>query len=233
MSDSEEEGPFRYVEHGKVKPDDDPPVGTMGRYLGVTNDHGAWYSVPGYSVDKLQVTNRGYLRIWHPKNGWGKPTLGSLTDKGYRRVTIDHKNRQVHDLLTTTLYGVKSDALLTAQHGPGGRADNSFDNLLGWATKSEQINEHRRKPAIRRDSKPILVWKVDGLEKDATRYESVCEAYKVMGIRNLHKVANGTYEQAGGYKAKWIPPSESQDNLPGYGYAPAHSLSEHHKCRLA
>lgn len=210
--------------------EDDSPetvaVGTKGRYLGVTDEHGEWFAIPGYSPDKVRGSSEGFVMVSTPKRGWDKPWRGSLRGTGYRVLTVYGQQKQAHDLLCTAFYGVKSDPTLTAQHGPGGKGLNSRANLLGWATKKQQRNEHRSTPRPDRRGQPILVWPVGASEADAVCYESAVAADKATGAQNLCQVANGNYRYSGGYVAKWAPPPETQDDLPGEGYAPAHNLAE-------
>ena len=200
--------------------------GGRGRDLGICDEHGMWFSIPGYSSEKIRCSDDGFLKIWRPNGGWGKPTLGSLCETGYRRVNIDGKVKYAHDLLCTAFFGIKPDPTYTAQHGLGGRGDNSRDNLKGWASKKEQVTEYRKEQKPHRDGKPILVWKVDQSEDDAVEYESVHAAKKATGATALNQVANGIQHQSGGFVAKWAPARETQDDLPGEGYSPAHHLAE-------
>ena len=197
--------------------EDDAPetvaVGTKGTFL-FEDEFGKWYSVPGYSKEKLRGSDQGYVQIWHPKGGLGNPTLGS-NDGAYKRIKFCGKRLKVHDLLCTIWHGIKNNSSLTAQHGLGGPSDNRKCNLLGWATKSEQRTDHRTKDKCRRDSRSITVWKRSESREQATNYESAAAACRATGVNHLDKVANGTIQQSKGYVAEWLPPKETQEDLQG------------------
>jgi len=182
------------------------------------NDHyGQWFSIPGFSPEKLRGSDQGYVQIYDRRlNYWRHPTLGCLMSTGYRRVNVDYKSLSVHGLLCSVWHGPKPDPSMTPQHGPGGKGDNSRLNLLGWATKTQQRNEHQKKRVTVRNAKPIWVWKVGEPRSSGQAYASGFEAIQATGADNIRAVANGKrYKQAGGYCAEWIPPTEPQEDLEG------------------
>ena len=136
--------------------------------------------------------------------------------------TSNGKAKRVHDLLNTVWFGVKSNSLLTAQHGSAGAACNARANLLGWATKSQQRTEHRKEPAFRRTGRAITVWKVTASKQSAVTYPSAFLAAKATGAPALLDVANGKQKQSGGYYAEWAEDAESQEDLEGETWREVH-----------
>ena len=199
--------------------------GVAGAFL-FCNEWGNWYSVPGYAAERLRGSDEGFLQIWRPTGGWGAPTRGTLHPSGYRAVGVNRKHRKVHDLLCTIWYGLKSYSSWTAQHGRGGKGDNSRTNLLGWATKKQQVTEHIAKRTATSGGKPILVWPVGASSTDAKWYANSNQAAQDTGAPTLERVASGSHKQSSGYCAKWAPALEPQDDLPFEGYAPGHNLAE-------
>jgi hypothetical protein len=214
----------RAVKRQKLAPE--PEADTVGKPLNITNKFGEWFSVHGYSPEKLRVSTEGFYQIFLTKGGWTKPSRGSLKKDGYRDAMVDGKKYQAHFLLCTAFFGARPDESYTPQHGPGGRGDNSRANLKGWATKKEQRNEYQKPHRNYRDGKPILVWKVGTPKAKAEWYPSAGKAEKATGATSLAAVANGDRKTSGGFHAVWAPPPESQDDLSFEGYLPAQSLAE-------
>jgi len=200
--------------------EDDAPgavaVGTKGTFL-FENEFGNWYSVPGYPEDKLRGSDQGYIQNSRGARagGWGNPTLGCQNWSGYRRVMVNGKQKQVHNLLCRIWHGFQNDPLLTPQHGPGGKGDNSRSNLIGWATRREQRTEHQREHTQQRNGKPILVWPKGDPKSSARLFESSWQAQKATGAGHLDSVANGKQRQSKGFVAEWADARESQDDLEG------------------
>ena len=221
-SDDEDEDPL--VARASVEAlqpsddEDDAPdavaVGTKGTFL-FENEFGKWYSVPGYPKEKLRGSDQGYVQVSRKCGGWGQPSRGYLRNNGYYSTCVDRKKIQVHDLLCTIWNGVKQHASQTAQHGKGGKGDNSRSNLIGWATKTEQRTEYVKTPAPRRDGKPIIVWKVGEDKVTASEYRSAAHAKEMTGAPALYQVANGDIRQSGGYYAVWAQSEETQTDLKG------------------
>lgn len=171
-------------------------------------------------ADDTEETNglyrQGYVQIsrGNRAGGWGNPNLGHEDWSGYRRVVVNGKQKSVHSLLCRIWYGFQNDPLLTPQHGPGGKGDNSRSNLLGWATKSEQRTEqHDRKQ--QRNGKPILVWATNDSKSSARLFESSWQAQKATGAGHLDAVANMKQRQSKGFFAEWATARESQDDSEG------------------
>ena len=204
----------------------EPEPDTLGKPLGISNKYGEWFSVHGFSPEKLRVSGEGFYQIFLKNGGWTKPSRGCLVNDGYRIARVDGKKYPVHFLLCTSFFGVRPDESYTAQHGPGGRGDNSKANLKGWASKSEQRNEYQKPHRDHSNGKPIFVWKIGTPKADAEWYSSERAAQKATGAPALRFVANGDCKQSGGFHAVWAPPPESQDDLPFEGYLPAQSLAE-------
>lgn len=187
-----------------------------------------WRTVPGYSPDKLRVNRLGYMQIFN-RTSWGKPTRGTKDANGYMTVRILHSKRAVHDLICTSFYGTKRQGE-TANH-IAAKDDNSVSNIVGWASKSEQITSFRKKQQRRRDSKAILVWKYDDTSPVKTEFPSFKAAKKETGAANLSKVANGLVVYCTGfnkirYAAEWAKPLEPQSDLEFEGYQPGYQPRE-------
>jgi hypothetical protein len=229
---SSDEGEFLQESSSKVQAmtlendfDKNPPVGTKGTYLGIHDEFGDWLSVPGFPPDRFRVSTKGFIQN-HLNSGWTKPDLGHQYPSGYRRVGVQGNYYYVHVLTCTAFYGVRPDKSYTPQHGPGGKGDNSIENLKGWATPTQQANEYKKPRRSHVTGKPIFVWKIGTPEDEAVLYPSVTNACKATGVNGLSQVANGKARQAGVFRAKWAPPREPQDDFPSEGNMPAEQWRE-------
>lgn len=179
------------------------------------DEHGEWRTVPG--VEGLEVSDQGWVRLFHGYIGWLRPTRGSLSGYGYYNVKFKGRQQGVHKLVCRTFHGREPSAKHTPDHINRDRADNRSSNLR-WATHHEQRGNKRDSRPCRR-SRPILVG-LNGATK--MLYPSVHKAATSLGVSagRLSDIATKG-GNTHGYTAEWAPPPETQDNLPDEQWAEA------------
>ena len=111
-------------------------------------NYGEWRDVPGIDPGKAKISSEGWVRM-QTKGGkirtLGKPSRGSLTVRGDRRVHMQKKMYLVHRLVAAAfLPPPPSDKHTTVDHIDRNPSHNAVSNLC-WATWSHQrLNQGTR-----------------------------------------------------------------------------------------
>ena len=167
--------------------------------------YGEWKEVPGFE-GALLASETGY--IWqreHRYGHWLRPRTGVTNGYGYKKIKYFKKSYNVHVLICTAFHGKRPSSKHSVDHSNRNKTDNRASNLR-WATPSEQ-QVNTSKSVLRRDARPIWVWKSADGESTAVRFESAIAAAEQCETKvnpsNLRKVARGEYKQTAGYQARF------------------------------
>ena len=137
----------------KGKEKDKPPrvqfyaregVPEFGTVVSGPSGYGEWRSVPGFSADKLHVSELGFYQVYS-QGKWQNPSAGSemrQTDGTMRhKATVDDNDYFVYHLVLRAFKGPQPRGT-TADHGDRNTSNNSATNLE-WRTHSEQNGNQR------------------------------------------------------------------------------------------
>jgi len=193
-------------------------VPELGTVVSGPKGHGEWRTVPGFSADKLRVSNAGFYQVY--SNGrWQKPSTGAEIRKSDGTVrhtaTVDGNPYYVYQLVLRAFEGPQPHGT-TADHKDQNTSNNNADNLR-WATLSKQITNQRTDKKAHSGGKPVRIrhrsWPVD---RDWESFENPCRAAKAYGLNvgNVGATAKrGKKAHTGGFSVEYLPPPESQEPL--------------------
>ncbi|MBE35391.1 MAG: hypothetical protein CMI16_07535 [Opitutaceae bacterium] len=219
--------PFAPVE--AVTPEKRRPVDlTLGDGIGELlgyNDWGEWRTVPGFNEEKLQISDKGYLRV-NFTGGWTTPSKGSSRHDNRYRVGVDGFGYLVARLVCRAFHGPAPSANHEVDHIDRDRSNSAASNLR-WASKKENIANQRNDKKLNSDGKPIFIrsldWPPERKWEHFTSAGAAAKAYSMYGLHAsaLGNVANtriGTqtgraHNQHKGFVTKWAPSPETQENL--------------------
>lgn len=149
---------------------------------------------PDYTVSELGI-------ITNIKTG--KVLTGSITPKGYVRVTLRVNNKpktvKVHRLVAETFIP-NPENKPTVNHIDEDKTNNVASNLE-WATMKEQNNHGTRTERMRKTQGHKILCIETGII-----YDTIKEASLEMGLHdtNIGAVLNGQYKQIKGYTFKRV-----------------------------
>ena len=211
-----------------------PPPGVNGEFVpcllpeGLFDDdqpEERWAVHPGFAPTQLLVSNLGAVRTSDRTCAKGVyyKDYGALAASGYRRKCIAKKKYQVHILVCQAWHGPKPPRgsytvdHITKHDGDfeRERSDNRASNLR-WATPREQAANQRARQA-NSTSVPIYGRPVSSSDDDEwVWYASAQAASRELSVNagNISATCNGKYTQAAGYVFRYVPPEETQENLP-------------------
>ena len=196
----------------------------VGQRVG-EDEFGEWRTVPGL-VDKIQVSNKGYVR--RVDAGRAQPAVlpkpGTL---GYRCIGVGGKMHKVSRLVCTAFHGPCPPGFTCLHISKGidmisARADDRAENLR-WASRADLVSS-RRKCKRQRTGKAILVRHISwDNNTPSLRFSTATEADEVLKVKGLRHAANPakTILVNRVWRASWVEPEESQEDLPATETEPA------------
>jgi len=193
-------------------------VPELGTVVSGPKGYGEWRTVPGFSADKLRVSNAGFYQVY--SNGrWQKPSAGNelcKTDGTVRHTAeVDGNPYFVYQLVLRAFEGPRLHKT-TADHIDQNTSNNNADNLR-WATPSKQIKNQRTDRKAHSDGKPVRIrhrsWPID---RDWESFENGNRAAKAYGLHQGSVSATakrGEKAHTGGFSVEYLPVPESQEPL--------------------
>lgn len=166
------------------------------------NDVEVWKDIQGYE-GLYQVSNLGKVRSLISNK-----ILRTCTHKrGYLMVALcknkKKKNYYVHRLVANA-YILKESNKNEVNHIDGNKTNNNSSNLE-WCSDAEN-REHAYNTGLRKSETIVEVEMFSISGEFISRFDSMCEASKVTGIRmgNISRCCNGHCNSAGGYIFKKV-----------------------------
>jgi hypothetical protein len=182
------------------------------------DEFGEWRQVPGFP-DTVHVSSMGYVSTL--LNGNRITRKGTISGNGYPTFGLEGYDYRVHTLVCRAFHGHQPSKEASVDHvakydgdWKRERADNRAENLR-WSTCAEQTS-NTKPHDTRCTSKAVFVSHIDW-DRFTPRmwFSSVGAADKALGVQNLSKVANGKHTNSKGWVATFVPPDETQEDLPG------------------
>jgi len=168
---------------------------------------------------RAMISSRG--RVLNAK---GICTWGTLSNAGYRVVTIGVKNHFVHRLVLSS-FAASLPASWVVNHIDGDKQNNCLENLE--PTTPSQNMEHSYRTNLRKPSKRQKPVRGRSLCSDAwVRFETVTAAAKHVGCSegSIYDVCSGRYKSTRGWEFQNIfadlESGFDQPTLPGERWAP-------------
>ena len=146
--------------------------------------------------DGFQVSNDGRVRNKH-----GRILKGSVNNNGYQMVHLRTKDKNklctVHRLVAEAFIS-NPDNLPQINHKDENKANNSVENLE-WCTGKYNVNYGTRNERAGK----IRGYMVYCVELNKT-FNSMVEAEKETGAKQIAKACRGIYSHSGGYHWKFV-----------------------------
>jgi hypothetical protein len=118
-----------------------------------------WAVVPGFS--RYEVSSRGRLRSWRPRNGCTAPTIldPALDEDGYRRALLRRddgkkKSVHVHTLVLLAFVGPRPCGAVVCHWLDIDKLNNRLTNLR-WGTHQENMAEREMGPSHSRGDQNV------------------------------------------------------------------------------
>ena len=192
-------------------------VPELGTVVSGPKGYGEWRSVPGFSADKLRVSECGFYQV-SSKGKWQNPSAGSekrAKDGTARHIArVDEHPYLVYHFVLRAFKGPRPRGT-TADHVYRNTSDNSAINLM-WATRSEQNGNKRTDKKAYSHGKPVRIRHKDWpVERDWESFENGLRAAKHYGLHqgSVSAVAKGERTHTGGFSVEFLPAPESQEPL--------------------
>jgi len=192
-------------------------VPELGTVVSGPKGHGEWRTVPGFSADKLRVSNAGFYQVYS-QGRWLKPSAGAENvkkDGTMRHVArVDGNPYYVYQLVLRAFEGPRPHKT-TADHIDQNTSNNNADNLR-WATTSKQNTNQRTDKKAKSNGKPVRIrhksWPID---RDWESFENGNRAAKAYGLDqgSVRATATGEVTHVKGFYVEFLPAPESQEPL--------------------
>lgn len=153
-------------------------------------------------VESEIISISNYGRIYKDDN-WGI-YFGSLTEQGYRRITIGKSYYYVHRLVATTFISRPEHLKdipyeeLEVNHKDGNKSNNRVDNLE-WCTNRENV-QHTYDKMNHKNIRPIIQYDLNGNRINVFR--SIAEASRSINVHrnsSIRDCCKGRIRIAHGY----------------------------------
>jgi hypothetical protein len=201
-----------------------------------TDEFGVWRKVPGFPKRTIRVSSEGWVQQWSvQQKKWEQPKKGTSREDHYMHIGMHRMSYGVSILINRAFNGAPPSKKHTTDHknkrDDGDkrleRQDNRASNLK-WLDKSGQRKNQNVVDGPRADDRPIELRHDSWLEGEWKWYKSQGKAAEAIGVSN-QSICNwhsGKKRCSTGWHVRWASHSETQDDLPAIGYAPAHDVAE-------
>ena len=211
------EPPVKRQKHSPVSLEFVDGIAKFGEIVDGPEGYGEWRSVPGFSPEKLLVSDIGFYQVFRRGN-WFAPSLGAEVRKEdgsvRHQIKVDGINYKVFRIVCRAFHGPCPKGQ-TCDHRDQNTSNNHASNLR-WATPEEQA-ENRRAFRARQDAREVRIRGNDWPEDRTWQvFGSVNRAAKEYGLSvvALRGIANETVENSNTpYMVEYTEAAESQSPL--------------------
>jgi hypothetical protein len=208
------------------------PAIKEGKRVGKTKK-GVWRRVPGFPKKTILVSSKGWVMQWSKdQKAWGRPKRGTERADYYLEIGLHGSLYLVHRLICRAFRGAPPSREHTTDHlakygdQRKERQDNRAENL-DWKDASGQCNNRTLTGAPRSDDRPLEVRseraRAGWTPGEWTWFQSQGKAAEAMGVHSV-SVSDwlaGKKRCSLGWRLRWAPFAEPQDDLPATDEDPA------------